>query len=75
MDRTTIMLPDTLKARATKLAHEHGISFAELVRLSLESKLSSLEKGERDQLFSDRHYSNKAIPANTSVEHDKYLYE
>lgn len=75
MDRTTIMIDEQLKARATKCAYEQGISFAELVRLSLEAKLKSLEQGMRDPLFSDTDFCEKEVPRDVSLAHDTYLYE
>lgn len=75
MERTTLMLPGALKARASKLAHERGISFAELVRECLQLELSNAEKGALDPLFSDRKFYTKPTESDAAISHDKFLYE
>lgn len=76
MKRTTILLPDGLRLRAAKKAARIGISLGELIRQSLaktveEKKLSRKE----DPLFSDRRVFTGDAPSDSSVEHDKYLYD
>ena len=49
MKKTTIMLPEDLRAWAARAAHDRGISFGELVRDALEEKRRPA--GDDDDLF------------------------
>ncbi len=76
MKRTTVMLPDALKLRASRKASEVGISLGELIRQSLASVVRDKKSGSHhsDPLFSDlRTYTGKA-PKDLAGEHDRYLY-
>jgi predicted DNA-binding protein len=74
MKRTTIMLPPELKHRAEQLAREEGVSLAELIRESLEARLSRQEV-RHDPFFSDDAVFEGDVPADFSKNHDKYLYD
>jgi hypothetical protein len=76
MKRTTVMLPDELKARAERRAYERGISFGQLVRESVEIALSTTDEEQRakDPLFHDEATYDGEAPADLSEAHDEYLY-
>lgn len=76
MDRTTIMLPRGLKARAQQRAHELGISLAELIRESLEKDLDGVRVRTRaqDSLFREVPIYRGHAPEDLSAAHDRYLY-
>lgn len=77
MHRTTILLPEDLKRRASKLAHREGVSLSELIRSALEEKLTARTSWADDPLW-------KALepmdfppdsPTDLAARHDDYLYE
>lgn len=76
MHRTTILLPEDLKRRASKLARREGISLAELIRGALEERLAARKNEARDSLW-------KALepidfpdsPGDLAANHDYYLYD
>jgi hypothetical protein len=77
MHRTTIMLPESLKRRASKLARREGVSLAELIRSALEERIAARTDWANDPLW-------KALepmdfppdsPTDLAANHDKYLYE
>jgi hypothetical protein len=77
MHRTTIMLPEDLKRRASKRARREGLSLAELIRTALEEKLAVRPSVADDPLW-------KALepidfppdsPTDLAANHDDYLYE
>ena len=75
MQRTTIMLPPELKSRALKKAREMGISFAELVREALESRLRVHRNHQpSDPLFADDATFKDEGPDDIGARHDDYLY-
>jgi predicted transcriptional regulator len=64
VNRTTIRLPQNLKARAIRLAREQGISLGELIRQSLASQLNRSERqATLDTLFADKAVYPGMIPA------------
>ena len=71
MKRTALMLPEDLKAEAEKAARSQGISFGEIVRLSLRKNLN---RNKVDPFFSDTEVYGGKVPADLSKNHDKYLY-
>ena len=76
MHRTTIMLPEDLKAMATRRAHEDGISMGELIRLALqEYLLRDAEPVTDDPFFADTTTYDGPVPPDISINHDKYLYD
>lgn len=76
MKRTTLMLPEELKARAERRAFERGISLGQLVRESVESALSTSDEEHRakDPLFADDVIYEGEAPRDLSEAHDEYLY-
>lgn len=75
MQRTTVVIPATLKNRATRLAAKRGVTFGELVRASLQLMLKRESSGESDPLFDDRAIFRGPAPVDLSEAHDRYLYE
>lgn len=77
MNRTTLMLPAGLKARAHRRARELGISLGQLIRQALESQLTDAD-GERlveDPLFADEAVWTGEAPNDLAADHDRYLYD
>ena len=77
-ERTTVVLPPALKRQAIARARRDGISFAEFVRRSLERSLAAKpekRRRKRDPLFEDVAVYDGPVPADISVNHDKYLYD
>ncbi|MDA1314805.1 MAG: ribbon-helix-helix domain-containing protein [Acidobacteria bacterium] len=77
MHRTTVMLPQDLKARAMLAARERGISFGELLRECLTATLNKPTGGNRasDPLFADTAVYEGPAPSDLAQEHDRYLYD
>ncbi len=73
MNRTTVMLPSSLKTKAQIFAHKEGVSLGELVREALKSKLSSVITTQ-DPFFDDETYYECKISSDISINHDQYLY-
>lgn len=75
MHRTTIMLPEGLKARATQRAARLGISFGQLVREALEAHLGEVyaEPGA-DPLFAHDVVYDGPAPTDLAARHDAFLY-
>ena len=73
MKRTTILLPDDLKKRAEKFAHEQGVSFGLIVRESLVQYIKPRKKNN-DSLFDDDAIYTGNAPDDLSINHDDYLY-
>lgn len=75
MQRTTIVLPEHLKAQVFQFARLHGISFGEFVRASLKKNLLSVaESPSEDPFFKDCGFFKGAVPKELSQKHDTYLY-
>jgi hypothetical protein len=75
MDRTTIMLPADLKAAASQFAAQSGMSLGELIRESLAARLAHPDAATReDPFFADQVVFPGPVPADLSLNHDKYLY-
>lgn len=76
MKRTTIVLPDDLRARAVKRAQKAHVSLAELIRQSLEDTLRRkvTDSWEDDPFFSDQEKAFFKGPRDLAKNHDKYLY-
>jgi len=77
MQRTTVVLPAGLKKRAMTLARKRKISFGELVRQAVEQSVPPPKKPSkgRDPLWDDVPVFDGAVPADISINHDKYLYD
>lgn len=76
MNRTTIVIPPELQAKAKRLAKDRGVSFAELVRTTLAAEVEA--KGNKrasvfDDLPDDPRRS-RAAPSDAAENHDLYLY-
>jgi hypothetical protein len=75
MKRTTIMLPERLKAKAERRARTQGISLSELIRESLAKSLAHSKTRESDQ---DPFLTDDATfvggPRDLARNHDRYLY-
>lgn len=74
MTRTTIMLPEGLKLRASERARELGISLGELIRESVEHRLDAGASLGEDPLFTEVPVFEGSVPPDLSQEHDRYLY-
>ncbi|MBN1675039.1 MAG: ribbon-helix-helix protein, CopG family [Kiritimatiellae bacterium] len=75
MRRTTIMLPEDLKARAQRRCLSLGISLGELIRDALESVLASRRASPAaDSLLADAETYRGPAPADLSKRHDEYVY-
>lgn len=76
VNRTTLMLPAELKARASQRARELGISLGELVRQAIADYLESAgPEGETDALLGDVAVCDGEAPADLAANHDRCLYE
>jgi len=76
MERTTIMLPHDLKAKALKHANSVGISLGQYIR---EAIANSLETQQDDPRFDDPFFADDAVfsgkaPTDLAKKHDEYLY-
>lgn len=71
MDRTTIMLPPELRAKAKMLAKARGITLAALVRSTLEAEVA--KKPKRDPIFEDVSYPRRPGLGNID-DLDAFLY-
>ncbi|CAB1073807.1 hypothetical protein D1AOALGA4SA_1954 [Olavius algarvensis Delta 1 endosymbiont] len=75
MKRTTIMLPEDLKIRATRRANAVGISLGGFIRESLERALKTNGNVVLDDPYlSDNSVHDGDISADLAQNHDKYLY-
>lgn len=77
MHRTTILLPETLKRRASKLARREGVSLSELIRSALEEKLAARTSWANDSLWKALEPMDFPAdsPTDLAANHDDYLYE
>lgn len=76
MKRTTVMLPSDLRRRAFRRAKQQGVSFAVIVRESLDAALPALEAIEGDDpLFADGAVWLGRAPRALAREHDRFLYD
>ncbi len=73
MNRTTILLTETLKMKAMRLAKLEGISFGQFIRESLEMRLKESDKN-RDCFYEETSVFTGKSPADLSTHHDDYLY-
>lgn len=77
MNRTTIMLPSTLKMQVMKLAKSEGVSLGGLIRKLLESKLQmakQIKTKAQDPFFADTSVFTGNAATNLASNHDDYLY-
>jgi hypothetical protein len=77
-DRTTVVLPASLKERAVAQAREQKISFGEFVRRAVEKQLATPPRGKSrktgDPFWDNLVAYDDDAPADLSVRHDEYLY-
>jgi len=75
MKRTTVMIPEGLKTRATQRANSAGLSLGAFIRESLERALKSDTAGTIDDPFL---MDNAVHESDTGIDlaqnHDEYLY-
>lgn len=74
MQRTTIMLPNELRARAQRRASELGMSLGQFIRESLTARLSRVENQTEDPLFEDSAVFEGDAGKDLARNHDRYLY-
>jgi hypothetical protein len=76
MDRTTIMLPNDLKIRASNEANKRHMSLGQFIREALKKSLNSSDgnASASDPFLCDNVAFNDEIPEDLSIDHDKYLY-
>lgn len=76
MIRTTLMLPDDLRRKGFDEARRRGISFGEFVRAAMRLALDRAPRSEmvRDSFLDDRATYAGPVPADSSTNHDDYLY-
>ena len=74
MYRTTIMLPEILKAQAVSESSSLGISLGEFVRKSVAMALNANKTTITDTLFSDTATYAGDAPSDTVSRHDEFLY-
>ena len=69
------MLPLSLKLRAMQQASRMGVSFGELIRLSLSAMTRrSHASSARDPFFADQAVYRGPAPKDLAANHDRYLY-
>ena len=80
-DRTTIVMPLPLKAKAVARARQQGISFGEFVRQAVEKQLAvSAKAGSRTKKKTGDPFWDNLVaydddgPADLAARHDDYLY-
>ncbi len=78
-DRTTIVMPPLLKAKAVAKARQQGISFGEFVRQAVEKQIAAPAKGKSKKKTGDPFWDNLVIyvddgPVDLAARHDEYLY-
>ena len=78
MNRTTIMLPITLKMQVMSIAKSEGLSLGGLIRNLLETKLLTMKqsKGKKpDAFYAFNKVFSGSTPSDLAKNHDDYLYE
>lgn len=77
MNRTTIMLPSTLKMQVMRIAKSEGVSLGGLIRKLLETKLQmtkQIKTKAQDPFFADTSVFAGNTATNLASNHDDYLY-
>ncbi|MBD3239516.1 MAG: ribbon-helix-helix protein, CopG family [Chitinivibrionales bacterium] len=75
MHRTTVMLPEGLKHRASERARQMHMSLGEFLRMAAESYLEREERaGLSDPLLGSDYTISEPSPAHVSENVDRYLY-
>lgn len=76
MNRTTIMLPSSLKVAVMRLAKQQGVSLGEFIRESLKLKITKQTNiTVRDPFFAFNKTFSGSTPTDLAKNHDDYLYE
>jgi len=77
MHRTTVLLPQALKARATLRARKRGISLGEFVRECLSAALNNPMASDRSDNppLADSPVYDGPAPSDLAEQHDHYLYD
>ncbi len=76
MKRTTIMLPEDLRARAARRARGLGVSLAHFIRRAMESHLETTKGAmDDDPLLRDDAVYEGPAPSDLAARHDEYLYK
>lgn len=75
MKRTTVMIPEDLKNRASKRASSTGISLGSFIRESLERALrNDIPMVSNDPYLTDNAIYEGNTEPDLAQNHDKYLY-
>lgn len=75
MQRTTIMLPETLKRRASQRAASQGVSLGKFIRKAIAANLDRGAVADAsDPLFADAEVFTGEAPTDLAANHDQYLY-
>lgn len=75
MHRTTVMLPENLKRRASERAKQMHVSLGEFLRIAAESYLEREERADAtDPLLGSEYVIPDPSPAQVSENVDRYLY-
>ncbi len=77
-ERTVVVLPSRLKQRAEVRARKQKVSLDEIIRQALVKELANpvpKRTGKRDPLFDNVPVYDGPVPADFSINHDKYLYD
>jgi len=74
MHRTTILLPEDLKAEVEKFSRKKGLSLGEVVREAMRDLLKKAEDQTEDSFFCDKAVYKEDIPKDFSRNHDEHLY-
>lgn len=75
MHRTTILIPEELKARAERIAERDGVSLSELIRRGLAGIVEEEARAGVDPLWADDAVYDGPAPRDLVAEHDRYLYD
>jgi metal-responsive CopG/Arc/MetJ family transcriptional regulator len=74
MHRTTILLPEDLKAKAEEFSRKKGLSLGEVVREAMRDLLNKAEDESGDSFLCDTAVYQGDVPKDLSHNHDEYLY-
>lgn len=75
MKQIQIQLPDALKAEAEKYAQAMGITLDRLIADLLTAGLKQKNNAESDPIFTEQSVFTGKVPADSSTNHDNYLYD
>lgn len=73
MDRTTIMIPEALKAGLMRRAKQERTSFAELLRRALQKYLMASSSASEDTFLASSTVFDDNGPSDVTDRHDVYL--